>query len=169
MKPIIASAAQLPFTDHKFDVAVASDVLEHIPPDLRKTVIGECLRVARGLVIFGFPCGQVAWESDQSLFAAYVQSRMTPPSWLTEHMEAPFPEPELFEEVEGWEVQRRGNESIGFHTWMMRREMSPRFVVFSSIAMRIAPSILEVLLRRADRDPYYRQIFALLKRENKPR
>jgi predicted SAM-dependent methyltransferase len=169
MTPIIASAAQLPFNDNEFDVAVASDVLEHIPPDLRKRVIGECLRVARALVIFGFPCGQVAWESDRSLLAAYIQSKMTPPSWLTEHMEAPFPEPELFEEVDDWEIQRIGNESIGFHTWMMRREMSPMFVRLSSVGMRIVPSLLEVLLRKADRNPYYRQIVALRKRENKPK
>lgn len=169
MTPIIASAAQLPFDDNEFDVAVASDVLEHIPPHLRKTVIGECLRVARKLVIFGFPCGHVAWESDRSLLATYVQSKMKPPNWLTEHMDAPFPEPELFDVVDGWEVKRLGNESIGFHTWMMRREMSPSFVVLSSIAMRIVPFLLEVLLHKADRDPYYRQIFALHKRENNPK
>jgi hypothetical protein len=166
MTPTIASATQLPFQDNEFDVVVASDVLEHIPPDLRETVIAESLRVARKLAILGFPCGKAAWESDQSLLAAYVQSKMTPPSWLTEHMEAPFPEPELFEEVDGWEVQQLGNESIAFHTWMIRREMSPMFVLFSSIGMGIAPYLVEVLLQKADRDPYYRQIFALRKREN---
>jgi hypothetical protein len=161
MTPMIASAAQLPCKDHEFDVVLASDVLEHIPPDLRKTVIEEALRVSRKLVIFGFPCGQLAWESDRSLLAAYVQAKRTPPSWLTEHMEAPFPEADLFKELDGWEIQQLGNESINFHSWLMRREMSSIFVRVSSIGMRIAPSLLETLLQKADRDPCYRQIFAL--------
>jgi hypothetical protein len=161
MTPIIASAAQLPFKDDEFDVVLASDVLEHIPPGLRPKVIEESLRVARKLVIFGFPCGQLAWESDRSLLSAYVQAQRTPPSWLTEHMEAPFPEADLFKEVDGWKIQQVGNESINFHSWLMRREMSPIFVRFSSIGLRIAPSLLETLLQKADRDPCYRQIFTL--------
>src|SRR5271155_5182490 len=55
MTPVIASATDLPFGDNSFDAVVASDVLEHIPPELRATVISEALRVARKLVIFGFP------------------------------------------------------------------------------------------------------------------
>lgn len=166
MTPIVASATQLPFKDDEFDVVVASDVLEHIPPDLRKTVIGESLRVARKLVIYGFPCGQLAWESDRDLLEAYVQTDLTPPNWLTEHMEAAFPEPELLKQVDGWDVQQLANESIGFHSWMMRREMSPSFVRFSSLGMRIAPALVELLLRKADRSPSYRQIFSLRRREN---
>src|SRR5579871_5428492 len=61
MKPIVASAAELPMEDNEFDVVVASDVLEHVPPHLRETVISEALRVARKLVVFGFPCGRLAW------------------------------------------------------------------------------------------------------------
>jgi len=167
MTAIIASAAQLPFRDNEFDVTVASDVLEHIPPEMRKTVIGESLRVTRGLAIFGFPCGQVAWESDRSLHATYVDSKMTAPSWLTEHMVAPFPEPLLFAEVDDWEINQFGNESISFHSWMMRKEMSPLFVLLSSIGLRAAPYVMEAWLRKADRDPYYRQIFALRRCEEK--
>ena len=47
MTPITASATQLPMKDKEFDVVLASDMLEHVPPDLRETVIGECLRVAQ--------------------------------------------------------------------------------------------------------------------------
>ncbi len=166
MTPLIASAAQLPFDDDEFDVVIASDVLEHISPDMRKKVIGESLRVARKLVIFGFPCGHLAWESDRDLLEAYVQAEMTPPSWLTEHMDAPFPEPELLKQVDGWEMRQLGNESIGFHSWLMRSEMSPTFVLFSSIGLRIAPFLVEYLLQKADRAPYYRQIVALHKRES---
>lgn len=163
MTPLIASAAQLPIKDNEFDVVLASDVLEHIPSDLRKAVIDETLRVARKFVIFGFPCGELAWESDRALLETYLKNKLPPPDWLTEHMEAKFPEPELFKEIDGWEIHHQGNENIAFHSWLMRREMSRIFVKLSSILMSVAPSLLEALLRKADRGPFYRQIFVLRK------
>jgi len=165
MTPITASATQLPIKDKEFDVVIASDVLEHISPDLRKTVIGESLRVARKLAIFGFPCGPLAWESDQALLHDYINAKLQPPSWLTEHMEASFPGPELLQQVDGWEIQQIGNESISFHSWLMRKEMSRSFVRASSIVMRAVPSLVEALLRKADRAPFYRQIFVLSPRD----
>src|ERR1700677_2167499 len=45
MTPITASATRLPMKDNEFDVVLASDMLEHVPPDLRMTVIGESIRV----------------------------------------------------------------------------------------------------------------------------
>ncbi len=166
MTPLVASAAQLPLEDKQFDVVLASDVLEHVPPDLRTTVIAEALRVARKLVIFGFPCGKLAWESDRALLQTYLAADRTPPPWLTEHMEAQFPEAHIFAKVEGWEVQQQGNESIAFHSWLMRREMSGIFIRASTIGMRIVPSLLETLLRKVDTAPFYRQIFVLHKLGN---
>ncbi|WP_158793432.1 class I SAM-dependent methyltransferase [Granulicella sp. L60] len=59
MTPMVGSATSLPVPDKSFDVVLASDMLEHVPPTLRRQVIGEALRVARRLVIFGFPCGRL--------------------------------------------------------------------------------------------------------------
>ena len=164
MTPVIASAAQLPMADREFDVVLASDVLEHVPPDLRTKVISECLRVARKIVIFGFPCGAQAWRSDQLLLSAYTDARLSPPDWLTEHMEAMFPEADLFGGLAGWNLRQFGNENIGFHSWLMRREMSGLFVRASSLAMRAVPFLVEAMLRKADRPPFYRQIFILERR-----
>ncbi len=162
MTPVTASAARLPMKDKQFDVVVASDVLEHVPPEFRQAVVAESLRVARKLVIFGFPCGQLAWQSDQALFNAYLHAKRPPPPWLAEHMEAPFPGPEIIQQADGWDVQQTGNENIRFHSWLMAKEMtSGRFVRASSIAMRRAPLLLEAMLRKADRSPFYRQIFVL--------
>lgn len=161
MTPLIASATDLPFKDNEFDVVLASDILEHIPPDLRKSVIAEALRVAGKLVIFGFPCGRAAWEADRELLDTYLKANQTPPGWLTEHMEAQFPEPSLLEGIDGWQIEQQGNESIAFHSWLMRKEMSSMFVRASSLAMRTLPSVVDAMLRNADRAPFYRQIFAL--------
>lgn len=163
MTPMIASAAELPVKDNEFDVVLASDVLEHVPPDLRQTVIDESLRVARKLVIFGFPSGELAWESDRALLDTYLSKKITPPEWLTEHMQAKFPGPELFQKIDGWEIQQHDNENIAFHSWLMRREMSRIFLRGASILMRLAPSLVEALLLRANRGPVYRKIFVLRK------
>jgi hypothetical protein len=161
MMPLSASAAQLPVKDREFDVVLASDVLEHIPTELRTRVIRESMRVARKLVIFGFPSGELAWKSDQALYNSYVNAKLDPPNWLAEHMEAPFPEPQLFQPEDGWNIEWNGNENLRFHSWLMRKEMSYRFVRVSQAAMRAVPSLLDLMLRTADRPPCYRQIVTL--------
>jgi len=165
MLPLIASGTQLPFKDKQFDVVVASDVLEHVPDQLREGVILECLRVSRKLTVFGFPCGEVAWKADQELVSAYESAKLATPRWLSEHMEgAPFPEAELFDGIKGWNVESCGNENIRFHLWLMKREMSRSFVLLTSAVVRMLPSLTESLLRKVDQEPCYRQIFALRRR-----
>ena len=63
-----------------------------------------------------------------------------------------------------WDLERIGNESIRFHSWMMAREMSTRFIRASSLAMRFAPSLVEALLRMADRSPFLSADFRLSRR-----
>jgi hypothetical protein len=164
MTPLIASAADLPLPDQSFDVVLASDVLEHIPPDLREKVIHEAMRVARKLVIFGFPCGAPAHDSDRALKQTYLSRNLQVPAWLEEHMEAAFPEPSLFADLPGWQVVQFGNESIRFHTWMMHMEMNKMFLRIASRLVRYAPWLLEPFLRQADAAPFYRQIFVLSRR-----
>jgi hypothetical protein len=166
MFPIKASAADLPFSDRTFDIVLSTDVLEHVPPQLRSKVISETLRVADKLVILAFPCGEAAWESDRELLETYKNSNRNAPEWLTEHMEAPFPGPELFSSLEGWHIEQFGNDNLQFHSWLMRREMSRPFNYASKISMKLAPKIVESALRRTDRAPYYRQVF-ILRRQNK--
>jgi hypothetical protein len=163
MMPIRASAAELPAKDGEFDAVLASDILEHIPPELRMKVISESLRVARKLVIFAFPCGAEAWNSDKSLLDYFHRRGLTPPAWLTEHMAVNFPDTSLFDQIDGWEVRQHGNENIAFHSWLMRREVSKFFVRVSSLCMRMLPGLFEALLRQTDRAPFYRQIVVLRK------
>jgi SAM-dependent methyltransferase len=161
MFPMRASAAELPFADEIFDVVLSSDVLEHVPPPLRAKVISEALRVSRKLVIFAFPCGQAAWESDRELMETYKRFNRKAPEWLVEHMDAPFPGPEVFGNVKGWSVEQVGNENLRFHAWLMVKEMSRSFSYVTSRCIRLAPRIVESVLKRADGAPNYRQIFIL--------
>ena len=168
MTPVKGSATALPFKDQEFEVVIASDVMEHIPPDVRRAAVSECLRVARKVTILGFPCGQRAWKADEALVRTYLNRKLAPPDWLSEHMEAPFPEPALFQNVDGWTIAQTSNESLSFHSWLMRREMSPTFVRLSSRLMRMSPGVTAFLLKQFDHDPAYRQIFTLTRREDAP-
>ena len=166
MTPVIASATDLPFDDNAFDAVLASDVLEHIPPGSRMTAIREALRVTRDLAIFCFPSGAIAQDADRALRDFYLRKRIDVPSWLEEHMLASFPDESLFDSLRfdslsGWNTTKVGNESIHFHSWMMRQETRWPFVYASMQLLRLAPRLMEKLLRLADRAPYYRQIFVL--------
>jgi len=163
MTPVVASATELPFGDKSFDAVLASDVLEHIPPKLREKVIQEALRTARQLVIFGFPSGAAAHQSDRELRETYLRRHLEVPEWLEEHMLAPFPEKDLFRNLPGWEITQFGNENIRFHSWVMRQEFRRSFVRASNAFLRFAPWFLRAALRRSERPPYYRQIFVLVR------
>lgn len=164
MLPVQATATELPFKDHSFDAVVMSDVLEHIPPERRTAVVREALRVMRKVAIFGFPCGPHAFEYDQKLAEAYGRKRKDRPGWLEEHMLHPFPTESLFEGLrDDWVVKAFGNESLDFHYWIMRKEMNRLWDYVFRIFLALLPGLVEYILRRADREPYYRKIVVVQK------
>lgn len=166
MRAVQCSGHQLPFADGAFDAVVVSDVMEHVPPRLRKEVVSEALRVARRMVVFGYPCGQAAFELDQNLYRHYQRQNLPPPIWLEEHMLYPFPDEDLLLDLpEAWKKDVIPNESLQFHSWMMRKEMCRLWDYSFRLLLRIVPRSMEKFLRRADREPSYRKLF-VLKRES---
>jgi len=163
MVSVIGSGASLPFGDRSFDAVVASDVLEHVPPDQRMRVVREALRVVRRIAIFGFPSGDKAFEYDVRLAEAYDRRQLDRPVWLQEHLQyQPFPTEGLFEELQKeWTVTSFDNENVAFHNWVMRREMRRLGVYSFMVLLGVLPRLMEYLLKRADREPYYRKIVVL--------
>ncbi len=165
MRAVQCSGHELPFRDGSFDAVVVSDVMEHLPPQLRSRVVGEALRVARGLAIIGFPCGKAALELDQKLYLDYKSRDLPPPSWLEEHMLYPFPDESLLLNLPTeWNIEVLPNESLKFHYWVMKSEMSALWDYSFRGMLRIAPGLVERLLQNDDQEPSYRKIFVLSRR-----
>jgi SAM-dependent methyltransferase len=162
MSAVQCSGHQLPFRDGTFDAVVVSDVMEHVPPQLRKQVVAEVLRVARKMVVFGYPCGPAAYELDQKLYREYQSRKLVPPRWLEEHMLHPFPDESFLMELPaGWKKEVIPNESLRFHAWMMRAEMFTMWNHLFRLALWIAPKSVEKLLLHTNQEPSYRKLFLL--------
>jgi hypothetical protein len=100
------------------------------------------------------------------LYADYKKRGMKPPEWLEEHMLHPFPTGDLFRELpSGWKMKVVPNENLRFHIWVMRMEMNRWWNRFFRLALLLVPSLIEWLLRRADREPSYRMLFVLTREE----
>jgi hypothetical protein len=162
MRAVQCSAYQLPFRDRAFDAVLVSDVMEHIPPTLRTQVFTEALRVARKIVVFGYPCGRAAHEVDKKLYRDYQSRKLAPPIWLEEHMLHPFPDESLLTDLPtGWKKQVIPNETLRFHYWMMKTEMSPLWNFCLRLLLKMAPGLVGRCLKHANREPSYRKIFVL--------
>lgn len=67
LEQVKGSAENLPFANSSFEVTILSDVLEHIPRNLRRRVLEEATRVTRKILIVSGPFGEYAFEQDKKL------------------------------------------------------------------------------------------------------
>lgn len=92
----VANAAFLPFRDRSFDVALAMDMLEHVPERYRGRILAELRRVARVKVIVTLPvrsrCGRYDGESaDRNFHAWHVRTLGWPEGNTAEHLAGSYP------------------------------------------------------------------------------
>ena len=67
--PTLTFPVTLPFADGSFDASLVTDAYEHIPENLRSSLLREMLRVTHGLVLVGCPNGnEVVSRFDKIVF-----------------------------------------------------------------------------------------------------
>jgi Methyltransferase domain len=167
----------LPFGDRAFDVAIAVDLLEHLPAGDRLAAVSEICRVAGRLAVIAGPSGEEALAADRRLAEALRAKNGSVPPWLEEHLENGFPEyPQLATAASRFgAVQLFENESIAAHTRLITAELS----LIPGAVLRLASHPIEHLLvsrrrrsrrcaaailrqiRGRDRPPNYRAVVAV--------
>ncbi|MBI5192116.1 MAG: class I SAM-dependent methyltransferase [Nitrospirae bacterium] len=95
---VSSNAQTLPFKDKTFDIVIAVDMLEHIPPLLRMNVIRELLRVAIKKVYIAFPSGPYAEAHDRKYHQYYMSKKGTSFHFFEEHLEYGLPDKAFVEE-----------------------------------------------------------------------
>lgn len=86
LDPVCQSGTDIPFGDGSFDYVVSVDMLEHVPPEDRREVVREMIRVARRKVFLAVPCGASAEQQDRKLNDIYFESRGSYYRYLQEHV-----------------------------------------------------------------------------------
>jgi len=126
LAPVLSSAAALPFGDETFDLVVCCDVLEHIAADQRVASVKEMLRVTRKTLVIGFPVGPLAMALDRKLADKFAASKKRVPSWLSEHLETPYPSetlvPEAAEQAGLLVGAIQPNTNLRLHEFVIRAE-----------------------------------------------
>jgi hypothetical protein len=164
---VTGDARRLPFTDAAFDVVVCLDVLEHIPPSDRPTVLAELRRVCSTRLLVACPTGAPALEVDRRLATHYRARGVEPPGWLEEHLRHGLPEARELASASrpGDRLRLIPLESTGAHLWLARLESRlPTAVLLATLSRLLAPS----LRRRRARDPRRRILSLLRGRDREP-
>lgn len=78
------------YANEAFDICVALDVLEHVPPKNRLFFLSELTRISRVGLVVGFPVA-AAQEAERFVL------RLTGSAWLAEHQQYGLPEPKEVE------------------------------------------------------------------------
>jgi hypothetical protein len=142
---VTGDVRELPFGDGAFDVVLALDVLEHVPPADRARALREVVRAARRRVIVACPTGGAALAADRRLAAGLRARGMAPPEWLVEHERFGFPDTaDLRALADGRGTLRLlANENVRWHEWLFRLEFRrPGFHLSRAASRAIAAGLV---------------------------
>lgn len=150
---MVLEGAPIRAGDQSYDLALALDVLEHVPPGERRFFISELGRVAKQAVVIGFPVKQ-AQKTEEFVL------ELTNSPWLREHQEHGLPKPEeveaLFAEL-GFAFQRHPNAALPSWCAMMLLMYGAE----PSLRQRISRFFNREFYHLENREPAYRYIYVL--------
>lgn len=117
MEQIEGSVLSLPFEDRSRPYVLSTDMLEHIPPDVRQPAIDEMVRVARDYLVMATPTGKPAEDQDRELDAAFLRLRGERFPFLVEHVDNGLPRPEQIDDAIRTALAKHGREGTVTYSW----------------------------------------------------
>jgi SAM-dependent methyltransferase len=174
---MLGDVRSMPFDDRIFDVVIAVDLLEHVPPLDRQRAVSEICRVSRRRAVIACPVGEAALAADQRL-AERMSARGRPvPGWLAEHLDHGFPEIRTITDAASrfGTIRVVGNESVAAHERLSGAELTPITGLGSRLVSQPVQALMTSRRRRArraaavilkairgdDRTPTYRAVVAV--------
>jgi ubiquinone/menaquinone biosynthesis C-methylase UbiE len=167
MTRIQGRAEDMPFADDAYEVAIAVEVFEHIPHDLRAAAIREMVRVVKpgGRIILTFPSGETAKECDNRLNDAYKARYGTPHPWIVEHLEEGVPDTEEMRAIMAEAVGADGTVTVHRHenkrAWLFQQltfSAREKFALTFPLHSRFGAKLVFRALRGRNEEPTYRTI-----------
>lgn len=120
---LCARGDALPFTDGQFDLACSVDVLEHVPPPARSTVLGQTMRVSRRAVVVAAPFRSAVIARAEGIVSDFIRDVCGyEQGQLQEHREHGWPdldETAAAFEAAGWHVRVFGYGGVWQWVLMM--------------------------------------------------
>lgn len=90
---VLGDGSRLPFQDGSFDLVVACDTLEHVPPPRRDDFVRECSRVSRGWVVLAGPYAAPEVDAAEELLHAFLRDKLgIEHRYLAEHRALGLPD-----------------------------------------------------------------------------
>jgi hypothetical protein len=96
LEPRVGSVLELPFEIASQPCVVSTDMLEHVPPSLRRAAVNELVRITLGTLILAIPAGAGAEAQDRTLAILFEKERGYKFPFLTEHVDNGLPTVEEF-------------------------------------------------------------------------
>jgi GT2 family glycosyltransferase len=159
---VIGSGAQLPFGDRTFAVAMALDVLEHVPDGVKESLVDEAARVADVVICAGpydHPDVREAERHQRELFQAmFAQNH----PWLSEHAASGLPSLESTQRrlgARGFETFSFGSNPLALWSAQLLNTHIALRVGLDEKTLPVRTWLLAEFLDRADATPpSYRHI-----------
>lgn len=165
------SAIKIPFKSNEFDVAIFSDVLEHIPKINRIKVLNEVIRVTRKALVISGPFGKDSYSQDKKLAKYSKQKLKKTHPFFCEHLKNGLPEivdiyTYLRKQPRVKEIKVEGQSlNLKVREWLMKFFITNnklQFYFYLKGLMVFVP-----LLRKMNSKPCYRQLIYVELKEDK--
>lgn len=158
LKQIKGSATSLPFTDSQFDIVILSDVLEHLPKNMRAKSLEESVRVGKTAVIIAGPFGRKSFAHDKKLAEYSREKTGGIHKYFKDHLEYGLPDTDDISKYLRGVQKIKGISIEGEYLNLSVREWIMKIFIIAYAVYLKGLMFLVPLLKHLNQKPCYRTI-----------